>query len=327
MDLEVDILVDLSLWTAYNKLKVLKQHPAPINMAYLGMGSGSGEWNDYLLTDKVVTNENGKDVYLENLAFFPISYHMADHSFMSPLYWKYDAETGHENTTHPSFEGTKSNLWLCNYAGLQKIDPSIIEVWLNILSRTSNTSLVLREFNSDHVSLMKERAKSRQIDPKRIVYHQYFPANHIQFKSRCDLALDTYFHNGHSGTLDMAWAGVPIITAPSEYIAGRVTASVLSTMQVQETIARDLKEYEEIAIQLAHDSEKLKEIRIKMEKARLQSPMFDVEKRVKMIENGFSQAFQRWLDGENPTQMEMQHPDDDFQITWPPLHWSHKREL
>lgn len=80
----------------------------------------------------------------------------------------------------------------------------------------------------------------------------------------------------------------------------RVAASQLATLGCNELIARNRKEYEEIAIRLGTDREYLKAMRAKVWKARVESPLFDCAQYAKGLEMLFMRMWQKFARNETP---------------------------
>ena len=72
-----------------------------------------------------------------------------------------------------------------------------------------------------------------------------------------DVALDPFPFSGRATTCEALWMGVPVMTCPGETFAGRHSLSPPLNVGLTEMIARDLDEYVEIAVALAHDLPRL----------------------------------------------------------------------
>ncbi len=89
--------------------------------------------------------------------------------------------------------------------------------------------------------------------------------------------------------------GLPILTCAGETMASRVAASQLHTMGVPELVTRDLAEYETLAIALARAPERLAALREKLRAARARSPLFDMARYTRGLEDALAAA---WADYE-----------------------------
>ena len=66
----------------------------------------------------------------------------------------------------------------------------------------------------------------------------------------CDVALDTFGFSGGQTSIDTLSANVPAVTLPGIFMRGRQTAAMLTTIGVDELVARDEVHYQELVLQL-----------------------------------------------------------------------------
>src|SRR4051812_2240092 len=76
-------------------------------------------------------------------------------------------------------------------------------------------------------------------------------------------------------TVDVLWAGVPLLTLPGEKLASRVAASLIVAVECPEMIVGSFAEYEQRAVELATNPLLLKQLRDKLKTNRLKSKLFD----------------------------------------------------
>ena len=69
--------------------------------------------------------------------------------------------------------------------------------------------------------------------------------------------------------------GVPVLTCPGETFASRISLSVLSSVGLTETVARDLPDYVELATELAHDLPRLANWRADLRERMERSSLYD----------------------------------------------------
>ena len=82
--------------------------------------------------------------------------------------------------------------------------------------------------------------------------------------------------------------------------AARVAGSLLTAIDLPELITTDVQEYEELITTLAKNPEALKKIREKLVENKLTKPLFDTKKFTQHLETGYTQAFEKYKNGEPP---------------------------
>lgn len=99
-------------------------------------------------------------------------------------------------------------------------------------------------------------AASMGLGPGRIIFSNVAAKEeHVRRGQLADVCLDTPLCNGHTTSMDVLWAGTPVVTYACETLASRVAASQLTCLGVTELIAQSRKGYEDVAIRLGTDKE------------------------------------------------------------------------
>jgi protein O-GlcNAc transferase len=104
-----------------------------------------------------------------------------------------------------------------------------------------------------------------------------------------DIFLDTPDFNGHTTAVDSVWAGVPIITAATEKMVGRVASSILASADLSLLIARTRGEYAMLGRAML-DSRLRSRLRSRVVEAR-GTRLFDTETWVRGLEVGMRCAW------------------------------------
>ena len=96
---------------------------------------------------------------------------------------------------------------------------------------------------------------------------------------------------------DALWAGVPVLTRAGETFPSRVGASLLRAVSLPELIAATASEFEELAVVLAHDPQRLHTLRQRLQQNRLTCPLFDCATFTRHIEAAYSEIYERYQAG------------------------------
>ena len=123
---------------------------------------------------------------------------------------------------------------------------------------------------------------------------------HLARHKVADLFLDTLPCNAHTTCSDALWAGLPTLTLIGQSFAGRVAASLLNAVNLPELIANTQEEYENLAIELATNLEKLKEIKLKLEENKFTAPLFNTKIFTNHIEKAYEAMYERYQNGLDP---------------------------
>ena len=125
-------------------------------------------------------------------------------------------------------------------------------------------------------------------------------ADHLARYRQADLFLDTLPYNAHTTASDALAAGVTVLTCLGSTFAGRVAASVLRTIGLDELVARSLGEYEEMALSLARNPAQLASIRERLARSGKTSALFDTERATRQFEAAYLMMWQRYQQGQTP---------------------------
>ena len=281
----IDILIDLAGHTATNRLPMFARKPAPMQVTWLGYPNTTGlSTMDYRITDAFADPPGMTDAFhTEKLHRMPETFSCysapADAPAVAPLQAK---RTG--RVTFGSFN---------NFA---KITAEVITVWSNILKRIPTATLFLKYKDLESVPMTQYihnqfMTRGVLVSQLRI---QGDDASHVEHMARynnIDIALDPFPYNGTTTTLDALWMGVPVITLAGASHVGRVGVSQMSNLGLQELIAKNQDDYVNIAVELAGNIEKLSALRAGMRERMLASPLMNVERFTRNLEQGYEQMW------------------------------------
>ena len=95
-------------------------------------------------------------------------------------------------------------------------------------------------------------------------------------------------------------AGLPVLTCLGTTFAGRVAASLLNAIGLNELITHSLEEYEALALQLATNLKHLADIKSKLARNRSTFPLFNTDRLRRHIEAAYTTMWERYQRGEPP---------------------------
>ena len=140
-----------------------------------------------------------------------------------------------------------------------------------------------------------QAAVSRGIDSSRLIFAERLPlSEHLARHNLADLFLDTLPYNAHTTCSDALWAGLPVLTLLGNTFPGRVAASLLHALCLDELITFSKEEYEAMAIELATNPEKLASVKQKLAENRTIAPLFDTLQFTKHLEAAYMQMYDRY---------------------------------
>ena len=285
-ELEIDIAVDLKGFTSDSRTGIFAYRAAPIQVNYLGYpGTMGASYIDYIIADKVLIPQDFQPYYSEKVVYLPNSYQVNDRKRV----------ISEKQYTRQELGLPEDSFVFCCFNNNYKITPDMFDSWMRILHVVEKSVLWLIEDNKSVVTNLRQEAEKRGVAPERLVFAQRMPlAEHLSRHSHADLFIDTLPCNAHTTASDALWAGLPVLTLIGESFAGRVAASLLSAMNLQELITHTPEEYEALAIELAKHPEKLMMIRERLVKNRLTSTLFDTVLYTRHMEQAYIKIMERY---------------------------------
>ena len=169
---------------------------------------------------------------------------------------------------------------------------------MRILKRVESSviCLFLEDFNQTAKKNLKEETKKNGIKPDRLIFIQGIPLlEHLARHKVADLFIDTFPYTAHTTCSDALWSGLPVLTRIGESFSSRVASSLLNAIDLPELITNTEKEYEDLAVELATNPVRLKEIKDKLQKNRLTKPLFNTELYTKNLEAAFTKMYERYI--------------------------------
>ena len=283
----IDVLVDLSGHTKYNRLLVFARKPAPVQATWLGYLNTTGlDTIDYRITDSHASPEGLLDaLHSEQLLRLP------------DCQWCYQPPPDCPEVSDPPAE-RNGFVTFGSFSSLAKIGPKVIELWCRLLELIPSARLlivgrglgVLRE---EYLS----RFGSRGIGPGRIDLRDFQSfRNYLALHGSVDVILDTFPYAGGTTTCHSLWMGVPVVSLAGDSAPSRGGVSLLKTVGLDELVADTRQRYLDIACDLASDTGKLAVLRTSMRARMSASPLMDAPRFTHELEQAYRSMWRRWCE-------------------------------
>lgn len=287
----IDILVDLSGHTKYNRLLVFARKPAPVQVSWLGYPETTGlESIDYRISDAIADPPGAANFGSETVLRLTQGFLCYQAPPEAPMVGALPA-TSAGCVTFGSFNS------------LAKVNDRVVGLWQRILDEVPGSRLLLKAHSTADPGTRAasiERLVAQGIAPDRLDCAPGTPtrAEHLAAYSKVDIALDPFPYNGTTTTCEALWMGVPVVTLSGERHAGRVGASLLTGIGMDNLVARTPDAYVAAAVDLAREPARLAALRAGMRERMTASPLMDATRLARSVEQAYRSVWRRWC--ENP---------------------------
>lgn len=284
----IDILVDLAGHTSGNRLGVMGRRPAPVQVTYLGYPNTTGlSAIDYWITDGIADPIDQPMYSTETILRLPGCFccfrPSADVPAVAPA---------------PCVANGHVTFGLLHK--MAKYNPMMLDLWTKVLDAVPQSKLLVHRDSLDksvQERLLREFT-TRGIDAGRIEFDKRSAKEgaHYATYGRIDISLDSLPWSGHTTSCESMWMGVPFITMRGKTHAGRMAASILQTVGVEELIAEDSAQFVRIAVDLAGDVERIKRYRTELREKLRGSALFDAKTFTRGLEAAYRQMWRTWCE-------------------------------
>ncbi len=276
----IDILIDLTGYTAKGRTGILAYRPAPVQVNFLGYpGTLGAEFIDYIIADPICIPPGDESFFREKVVRLE-------------CYQPNDGkrEIAEQTPSRAECGLPEQGMVFCCFNGSVKITPPVFAVWMRLLAQKPGSVLWLLDANAAAKENLRREASAAGIAPERLIFAPRLPpAQHLARHRLADLFLDTLPYNAHTTASDALWTGLPVLTCRGETFPGRVAASLLTAVGMEELITSSLPEYEALALALAADPARLAGLKAKLAANRSAAPLFDTARFARGIEAAYEQ--------------------------------------
>ena len=273
----IDLLLVLAGHTARNRPLVAAWGAAPVQVSFHDLTTSGLEAMDWWVTDGVLHPEGTRERFSERLWRLP------------HFYLHRPPEEAPEVGALPCGERGQMTFVSCNNPA--KLTPEVVRLWARILDAVPGAHLMLKYkgwFADEMVRRRYHDLFAREgVGPDRIEIRggDLGRFDQLALLNEADVALDPFPFNGSTTSFEALWMGVPVVTLAGERFVGRVGASVLTALGLEELIAADEASYVAAAVALAEDRHRLAELRRTLRPRLAASPLCDAPGYTRIFED------------------------------------------
>ena len=264
IDLDIDIIIDLSGHTKGSRMGLLGLKPAPVIITWLGYPNTTGlETIDYRITDIISDPIENNELYTEELI-------RLENGFLS--------YTPPRNLPSIKSEFNGKNIVFGSFNNIAKLSTETINTWSKVLKEIDNSELIIKHKNFNDPKVIErysELFKSNGIDTDRITFlgYSFEKDSHLTVYNRVTIALDTYPYNGTTTSFEALIMGVPVISLSGETHNSRVGKSILHHLSLGNLSASNEDDFIKICKIITSDIDSLVDLKSRLRALLLNSKL------------------------------------------------------
>ena len=282
---EIDIVIDLHGQTAGARPILMAQRAAPVQISFLGFpGTSAIPGVDWVVVDQFVVPPVQREFLAESPLEMPQLFQVSDRQRDCAL-----------PPTRADVGLPAGAVVLACFNRPDKFTPEVFAAWMRILQRVPHAVLWLLCDNVGMREQLQRHVHQSNIEVERIFFIQRL--KHADYLARiplADLFLDTFPFNGGATANDILWAGVPVLTLCGRSFASRMAGSLLHAAQIPGLISYTLEDYENTAVVLAHQPDRLRALRAQVQALRSSGCVFDTARWVRAWELALQRLAKGW---------------------------------
>ena len=266
----LDILFDLSGYTAKNRLAIFKNRCAPVQATWCGWLASTGIREvDYIIGDKYATPLLDQSRFTEKI-------------FQLQKIWQCSSLSNLDFKVSFNNQSREENVIFGSFVNSSKLNENVVNVWSKILNQTPNSKLVLKCGSLDILEVKNKFVQifsNKKINKNQLIIEgKSSRIDYLESYNKIDIVLDTFPISGATTSFEASYMGVPILTKinrDSHWF--RTGESINNNLNMTEWIAKDEKTYVQKAVQFSKNKKYLTSLKTELRNLALKSPLFDTK--------------------------------------------------
>jgi len=279
--LGIDVVIDLSGYTAQNRFAVLRRHPAPLQISWLG----------YLVT----TGSNTIDFHVTDAIANPIG--VTEQLFSEQLLRLPDTQYCYRSLVDIEVEPQSpferaGNVTFGVFSIASKMNAEFVQTIAGVLQAVPESKVRMLAVSRDLQATIRRTLEAAGVNRKRVEFFgKRDLEGYMKAISDVDIVLDAFPFVGGTTVCDALWMGVPVVAMWLSRGFGGAAGSVLEAAGLGDLVARDSAGYVQVAKSLAQDHERLKQLRRNLRQTLARSALMNPDKTAHDLEDA---VFAAW---------------------------------
>lgn len=288
----IDILIDLSGHTGFQRLAVFARKPAPVQATWLGyLGTTGLKTMDYRICDNYTDPPGMTDEqHVEKLARLP------------DCQWCYHLP-GDLPIPNPLPMLTNGYITFGSFNNIAKLNDQVLVLWAGLMRAIPDSRLLIAAMPKSSLAANRIAGvlETHGVSRDRMDFRPRRPTlDYYHTCQEADIALDPFPYNGGTTSIDILCLGVPIITLAGTRSIARGGVSLLSNLNLTQFVAKSAQEYIDIARHWAERPTELAALRAALPERVSASPLLDEERFVTHMEQLYRSMWNTWIEERRP---------------------------
>jgi predicted O-linked N-acetylglucosamine transferase (SPINDLY family) len=280
---KIDVLVDLNGLTEGTRHGILAQHPAPVQICYLGFpGTVGGRFVDYIVGDAHTIPPGIETLYPEQVIRIPPTYQINDYHARylppPPTRKKLGLPTG------VPIIGMFNNV--------NKVGSAVWDTWLEILKQAPHAIFWMLDPGVVAKGFLMKAAAAKGVAENRFIFAPKMGQEpHIARLQQCDIVVDPWPYGGHTTTSDALFAGIPVVALEGTNFASRVSGGLLRAAGLGSLVQPDIPSYIKMVTALLQKPDEIIKMKRFVMQMKSRLALFDAPQRTRQLEAAYVEAY------------------------------------
>lgn len=289
-DDQIDVLIDLSGHTNFNRLQAFGLRPAPVSMSFLGYPGTTGlsQMDYYLAHNKMSQPGELDNQFTEALIHLPFNEQFT-------LF-----QNAPDVTPTPALINGRFTFGSFNRPN--KINDDVLACWAEVLLQHGSAQMLIGNMVDEAmIARYKQRFAELGVESDKLIFRKRTGVSeYLHMHAEVDMLLDAFPYPGGTTTNFALQMGVPSLTMVGETFVSRQGASNLRQFDLDQFVVTSTHEYITRALEIAHHIDGLNMLRLGM-RDRIRRKSLHGGSPAVYLQRAIREAWGRYCRGETPS--------------------------